>query len=124
MQTNLLKAIQNVALTFHIWLDNLKKIDIFVHCNLLQMCFFFSYGISFRLSEVEAKSKGKIRCNTATVYLFGMFFLKLFSCLTSYLIIVLKLQYSCTLLSYFPFMLSYKGNGNYIFLVLIKGKDL
>lgn len=115
MQTNLLKAIQNVALTFHIWLDNLKKNRHFCSLQFTADVFFFSYGISFRLSEVEAKSKGKIRCNTATVYLFGMFFLKLFSCLTSYLIIVLKLQYSCTLLSYFPFMLSYKGNGNYIF---------
>lgn len=59
MQTNLLKAIQNVALTFHIWLDNLKKIDIFVHCNLLQMCFFFH--MEFHLDYLKLKLNQKVK---------------------------------------------------------------
>lgn len=111
MQTNLLKTVHNVALTFHMWLDisQEKKMGFFLFTAISCRCFFFICRISFRLSE--AKAKGKIKCNTAAVYLFGRFFLKLFSCLTSYSIIVLKLQYCCNLLSYFPYMLSYKGSG-------------
>lgn len=60
MQTNLLKTVHNVALTFHMWLDISQEKKMGFFCSLqFPAGVFFSY-VEFHLDYLKLKQKVKL----------------------------------------------------------------